>query len=149
MPAEKLRARIAELSEFNPMLGFRGCRLGIRYPEITEMQARAIFEAALNTGKETGKPVKVEVMVPLVAYRREFDIVREIIVQTSRAVETEEARQARLFDRDHDRAAACGAESRRDRRGRATGAQFFSFGTNDLTQTTLGLSRDDAGADPR
>ena len=143
VPAEKLRARIEDLSEFNPMLGFRGCRLGIRYPEITEMQARAIFEAALNTGKETGKPVKVEIMVPLVAYRREFEIVREIIVNVARMVEAE--RRATL---DYSigtmielpRAALKAGELAAGE----DGAQFFSFGTNDLTQTTLGLSRDDA-----
>src|SRR5205085_2082554 len=89
IPVERIMNRVHELHEFNPMLGFRGCRLGIRYPEITEMQARAIFEAALNTGKETGKPVKVEIMVPLVAYRREFEIVREIIVNVARMVEAE------------------------------------------------------------
>ena len=73
---EKLRARVAELHEFNPMLGFRGCRLAIRYPEITETQARAIFEAAVTAAKKTGKPVVPEVMIPLVAYRREFDVLR-------------------------------------------------------------------------
>ena len=85
MPLEKLQARVAELHEFNPMLGFRGCRLAIRYPEITEMQARAIFEAAVNAAKKTGKPVMPEVMIPLVAYRAEFDILREVIVADGRA----------------------------------------------------------------
>ena len=70
VPLEKLQARVAELHEFNPMLGFRGCRLAIRYPEITEMQARAIFEAAVSAAKKTGKPVVPEVMIPLVAYRQ-------------------------------------------------------------------------------
>jgi pyruvate,orthophosphate dikinase len=141
--AEKLKARITDLSEFNPMLGFRGCRLGIRYPEITEMQARAIFEAALNTGKETGKPVKVEIMVPLVAYRREFEIVREIIVNAAREVEMETGSK---FDYsigtmiELPRAALKAGELAAGE----DGAQFFSFGTNDLTQTTLGLSRDDS-----
>ena len=72
VPVEKLNARVAELHEFNPMLGFRGCRLAVRYPEITETQARAIFEAAINAGRKTGKPVVPEVMIPLIAYRTEF-----------------------------------------------------------------------------
>ena len=116
VPVEKLRARVAELHEFNPMLGFRGCRLAIRYPEITETQARAIFEAAVSAAKKTGKPVVPEVMIPLVAYRREFDILRAVIVKTAEAVEQGDRRQARLPDRHHDRAAAGGAQGRRDRR---------------------------------
>ena len=126
------------------MLGFRGCRLAIRYPEITEMQARAIFEAAVNAGKKTGKPVMPEVMIPLVAYRTEFDILREVIVQDGAGGGEGDGRQARLSDRHHDRAAARGAEGARDRRRARPAPQFFSFGTNDLTQTCLGLSRDDA-----
>src|SRR5262249_59894322 len=89
VPPQKLRACVTELAEFNPMLGFRGCRLAIRYPEIAEMQARAIFEAAVNAARKTGKPVIPEVMIPLVAYRAEFDIVRDVIVATARAVESE------------------------------------------------------------
>src|SRR5262249_50904589 len=89
VPLQKLQGRVSELHEFNPMLGFRGCRLAIRYPEITEMQARAIFEVAINAGKKTGKPVMPEVMIPLVAYRGEFDILREVIVQAAQAVERE------------------------------------------------------------
>jgi pyruvate, orthophosphate dikinase len=143
VPVEKLRARIAELSEFNPMLGFRGCRLGIRYPEITEMQARAIFEAALSSGKAAGKAIKVEIMVPLVAYRREFEIVREIIVSVARAVEMETGASldysiGTMIELPRAALRAGELASGED------GAQFFSFGTNDLTQTTLGLSRDDA-----
>ena len=83
------RRACRELHEFNPMLGFRGCRLAIRYPEITEMQARAIFEAAVSAAKKTGKPVVPEVMIPLVAYRREFDMLRAVIVKTAQAVEKE------------------------------------------------------------
>jgi pyruvate,orthophosphate dikinase len=79
VPVEKLKARISELHEFNPMLGFRGCRLAVRFPEITEMQARAIFEAAIEAAKRTGQPVIPEVMIPLVAWRREFDILAEVI----------------------------------------------------------------------
>ena len=140
---EKLKARVADLSEFNPMLGFRGCRLGIRYPEITEMQARAIFEAALSSGKETGKPIKVEIMVPLVAYRREFEIVRDIIVNVAREVEMETGSTLDYLIGtmiELPRAALKAGELAAGE----DGAQFFSFGTNDLTQTTLGLSRDDA-----
>ncbi len=82
----RLKARVAELEEFNPMLGFRGCRLGIKFPEITRMQARAIFEAAVNAQKKTGKAVRPEVMIPFIAYRREFDILRTVIVETAKAV---------------------------------------------------------------
>jgi pyruvate,orthophosphate dikinase len=143
VPLAKLQARVTELAEFNPMLGFRGCRLAIRYPEIAEMQARAIFEAAVNAGKKTGKPAMPEVMIPLVAYRAEFDIVRDAIVKTARAVEAET--RARLDYQigtmiELPRAALKAGEIAAGE----TGAQFFSFGTNDLTQTCLGLSRDDA-----
>ena len=89
VPLQKLQNRVAELHEFNPMLGFRGCRLAIRYPEITEMQARAIFEGAVNAAKKTGKPVVPEVMIPLIAYRTEFDLLRDVIVATAQAVEKE------------------------------------------------------------
>jgi pyruvate,orthophosphate dikinase len=89
VPVARLRSRVTELHEFNPMLGFRGCRLAIRYPEITEMQARAIFEAAVNISKRTGQQVKPEVMIPLIAYRREFDILRKVIDDTAQAVEQE------------------------------------------------------------
>jgi pyruvate,orthophosphate dikinase len=141
---QKLQARVAELHEFNPMLGFRGCRLALRYPEITEMQARAIFEAAINAGKKTGRPAKPEVMIPLVAYRTEFDILRAVIVKTAVAVETEMG--AKLDYQigtmiELPRAALRAGEIAQG----DTGAHFFSFGTNDLTQTCLGVSRDDAG----
>jgi pyruvate, orthophosphate dikinase len=143
VPVEKLNARVAELHEFNPMLGFRGCRLAVRYPEITETQARAIFEAAINAGRKTGKPVVPEVMIPLIAYRTEFDLLRRIIVDTANAVRKETGAELEFqigtmieLPRAALRAGeiAAGAE----------GAEFFSFGTNDLTQTCLGLSRDDA-----
>jgi pyruvate,orthophosphate dikinase len=140
---EKIRARVVELSEFNPMLGFRGCRLAIRYPEIAQMQARAAFEAALSVGKRVGKPVKLEIMVPLVAYRREFESVREVILKVAKAVEAESG--AKLDFQigtmiELPRAALLAGELAQGEEG----ADFFSFGTNDLTQTTLGLSRDDA-----
>jgi pyruvate, orthophosphate dikinase len=145
VPLEKLQARVAELHEINPMLGFRGCRLAIRYPEITEIQARAIFEAAVSAAKKTGKPVVPEVMIPLVAYRQEFDVLRAMIVATAAAVEKETG--AKLAYQigtmiELPRAALKAAEIAA---GEA-GAEFFSFGTNDLTQTCLGLSRDDAAS---
>ena len=143
VPLQKLRGRVSELHEFNPMLGFRGCRLAIRYPEITEMQARAIFEAAVNAGKKTGKPVIPEVMVPLIAYRTEYDILRDVIEQTAQAVakETGTTLDYQIGTMIELPRAALKAREIAEGEG---GAQFFSFGTNDLTQTCLGLSRDDA-----
>jgi pyruvate,orthophosphate dikinase len=137
---DKLRRRAQELSEFNPMLGFRGCRLAIAYPEIAEMQARAIFEAAVTAAKETGKPVVPEVMVPLIATKAEFDLVKARIDAMAEAVALETR-----FKVDYQvgtmielpRAALRAAEI-------AETAEFFSFGTNDLTQTAYGISRDDA-----
>lgn len=143
MSVQQLRHRIAELHEFNPMLGFRGCRLAIRYPEITEMQARAIFEAAVAAARKTGAPVVPEVMIPLVGYRREFDLLREVIDRV--ADEVMDASSLR-FDYqvgtmiELPRAVLAAAEIAAGPKG----AEFFSFGTNDLTQTCLGLSRDDA-----
>src|SRR5690606_29369029 len=142
-PVSRIRTRVTELHEFNPMLGFRGCRLAIRYPEITEMQARAIFEAAVNAAAKTGKPVIPEVMIPLVAYRKEFDILRDVIVATAEAVEKEtgvklEYQVGTMVELPRS---ALRAEEIAAGEG---GAEFFSFGTNDLTQTCLGLSRDDA-----
>ncbi|MEA3012234.1 MAG: pyruvate, orthophosphate dikinase [Sphingomonadales bacterium] len=134
---DTLRRRIAELHEFNPMLGHRGCRLGITYPEIYEMQARAIFEAALEVAEA---PIP-EVMVPLVATKAELAIIRALIDRTAEAVFAEKgARVDYLVGTmiELPRAAlAAGAI--------AEEAEFFSFGTNDLTQTALGVSRDDAG----
>ncbi len=137
---DKIRHRMRELSEFNPMLGFRGCRLAIAFPEIAEMQARAIFEAAVQAAKETGAPVVPEVMVPLVFTRAEFDIVKARIDAMAKAVSEETGAQL-----DYQvgtmielpRAALKAGEI-------AETAEFFSFGTNDLTQTALGISRDDA-----
>ena len=138
----KLADRARELAEFNPMLGFRGCRLAIAYPEIAEMQARAIFEAAVEAGKRTGKPVVPEVMVPLIATRAEFDLVKARIDDTAKAVGKEHATEI-----DYQvgtmielpRAALMAGEI-------AETAEFFSYGTNDLTQTTFGISRDDAAS---
>jgi pyruvate,orthophosphate dikinase len=139
---QKLADRARELHEFNPMLGFRGCRIAIAYPEVAEMQACAIFEAAVEVQKRTGKPVKPEVMVPLIATKAEFDLVKECIDATAEAVE--EQADVKL---DYDvgtmielpRAALMAGEI-------AETAEFFSFGTNDLTQTTFGISRDDAAS---
>jgi pyruvate, orthophosphate dikinase len=143
VPREKIEARISELSEFNPMLGFRGCRLGVRFPEITEMQARAAFEAAVAAGGETGNAVKLEIMVPLVAYRNEFETLRRLIVETAEAVAKET--QVKLDYTVGVMIELPRAALRADEIAEGpTGADFFSFGTNDLTQTTLGLSRDDA-----
>ncbi|MFN7175413.1 MAG: pyruvate, phosphate dikinase [Thermaurantiacus sp.] len=131
-----LKRRTAELHEFNPMLGHRGCRLAITYPEIAEMQARAIFEAALAA--ETGP--SLEIMVPLVATRRELELVKAVIDRTAEAVFAEVGRSLPYLVGtmiELPRAALRAAEI-------AEVADFFSFGTNDLTQTALGLSRDDA-----
>jgi pyruvate, orthophosphate dikinase len=143
IPVKKLADRVASLHEVNPMLGFRGCRLAMRYPEITEMQARAIFEAAITVAAKSGRPVEPEVMIPLVAYRREFEDLRHIIDRTAKAVMAETG--ATLSYQvgtmiELPRAALRAAEIA----GGDGGAEFFSFGTNDLTQTCLGLSRDDA-----
>ncbi|MCM2294489.1 pyruvate, phosphate dikinase [Allorhizobium sp. BGMRC 0089] len=138
----QLSQRVEALHEFNPMLGHRGCRLAISYPEIAEMQARAIFEAAVAAARETGAPVEPEIMVPLVGLRSELDYVKACIEKVASAVMREagltitylvgtmiELPRAAL--RAHVIAEA---------------AEFFSFGTNDLTQTTFGISRDDAAA---
>ena len=139
---EKLRRRAAELHEFNPMLGFRGCRLAIAYPEIAEMQARAIFEAAVAAAKKARHPVKPEVMVPLILSRAEFDAVK---LRIDAAAEQVRQETGVAFDYvvgtmiELPRAALRAGEI-------AQSAAFFSFGTNDLTQTTMGVSRDDAGS---
>ena len=138
---EKLRRRAAALREVNPMLGHRGCRLGISYPEIYEMQARAIFEAALDAAVATGEAVVPEVMVPLVATQRELEIIKNRIDAIA-----EEVKRERKGDLSYlvgtmielPRAALRAGDI-------AQSAQFFSFGTNDLTQTALGISRDDSG----
>ncbi|MGH7097255.1 MAG: pyruvate, phosphate dikinase [Stellaceae bacterium] len=137
-----LRQRAAALHETNPMLGLRGCRLAITYPEITEMQARAIFEAAAAVARETGATVEPEIMVPLIATRREFDILKEIIDRIGEAVMAETGIAVPYLVGtmiELPRAALCAGEI-------AESARFFSFGTNDLTQTVYGLSRDDSGS---
>jgi len=144
MDPDKLKTRIGELSEFNPMLGFRGCRLGIRYPDITEIQARAIFEAAIAAARKSGKPVHPEVMIPLVIYRQEFDILADVIRRTAAAVENETGEKLEFDIGTMVELPRCALKADEIAAG-DNGAAFFSFGTNDLTQTALGLSRDDAG----
>jgi pyruvate,orthophosphate dikinase len=138
----RLADRARELSEFNPMLGFRGCRLAIAYPEIAEMQARAIFEAAVEAEKRTGEAVGLEVMVPLIATKAEFDLVKARIDASAQSVMRETG--AKLTYQvgtmiELPRACLVAGEI-------AQTAEFFSFGTNDLTQTTYGISRDDAAS---
>jgi len=138
----ELRAQVVKLQESNPMLGHRGCRLGISYPEIYEMQARAIFEAAANIFKETGQNVVPEVMIPLVATRRELDLLKERVVAVADAVSRETGVELHyLVGTMIELPRACLVADEI-----AETADFFSFGTNDLTQTALGLSRDDSGA---
>ncbi len=140
--ADKLRERAQELAEFNPMLGFRGCRIAIAYPEIAEMQARAIFEAAVEAGHRTGAPVVPEVMVPLIATKAEFDLVKARIDAMAEAVSAEMGTKLNYQVGtmiELPRACLRAAEI-------AETAEFFSFGTNDLTQTTFGISRDDAAS---
>jgi pyruvate, orthophosphate dikinase len=136
----RLADRARDLAEFNPMLGFRGCRLAIAYPEIAEMQARAIFEAAVEAGKRTGKAVGLEVMVPLIATKAEFDLVKARIDATAQSVMKETGTKLSYQVGtmiELPRACLMAGDI-------AKTAEFFSFGTNDLTQTTYGISRDDA-----
>jgi len=136
-----IRARNAALHESNPMLGHRGCRLGITYPEIYEMQARAIFEAAVHVSRETGRSVVPEVMIPLVGARKELDLLKLAIDQEAQAVFAEQNYAVKYLVGtmiELPRAALLAGEI-------AQTAAFFSFGTNDLTQTTFGMSRDDSG----
>ncbi len=139
---DKLQRRASELHEFNPMLGFRGVRLAVAYPEIAEMQARAIFEAAVAAARETGQPVVPEVMIPLVMSQPELDLVKARVDAMAKAV-AEETGATFTYQVgtmiELPRAALRAGEI-------AASAEFFSFGTNDLTQTTLGISRDDAAS---
>ncbi|ENS16892.1 pyruvate, phosphate dikinase [Brucella abortus F1/06-B21] len=138
--AAKLRDRADALHEFNPMLGHRGCRLAVSYPEIAEMQVRAIFEAAVEAGKKTGEPVVPEVMVPLVGLKAELDFVKARIDAVAKEVMSKAGIKIDYMVGtmiELPRAALRAAEI-------AESAEFFSFGTNDLTQTTFGISRDDA-----
>jgi pyruvate,orthophosphate dikinase len=141
IPVEKISGRVHELHEFNPMLGFRGCRLGIKYPEITRMQARAVFEAAADATKK-GIKAKPEIMIPLVGFKRELDLQTEIVHETAKAVMAEKKVKFAYSVGtmiEVPRGALTADEI-------AQTAEFFSFGTNDLTQTALGMSRDDSGS---
>ncbi len=138
---DQLRRRAEELAESNPMLGHRGCRLGVVYPEIYEMQVRAIFEAACAVSRETGQPVVPEIMIPLVGTARELDMLKQTVIGVSEAVFAEQGLTVEFTVGtmiELPRAALVADEI-------AAVGEFFSFGTNDLTQTTLGISRDDAG----
>jgi pyruvate,orthophosphate dikinase len=141
VPVEKIKQRVKELHEFNPMLGFRGCRLGIVYPEISEMQARAVFEAAAEVQK-SGVKVKPEVMIPLVGFKRELDLQVDVVHRVAQEVMAEKKVKLDYMVGtmiEVPRGALTADEIART-------AQFFSFGTNDLTQTCLGMSRDDSGS---
>ena len=139
---EKVRRRAAQLHESNPMLGHRGCRLLNSYPEICEMQARAIFEAAIEAADATGEAAHIEVMIPLVGLNKELELLKDVVDSTAKQVGSEKGR---------DPVYTVGTMIELPRAALRAGdiaetAAFFSFGTNDLTQTTLGISRDDAGA---
>jgi pyruvate,orthophosphate dikinase len=141
VPVEKVTRRVTELHEFNPMLGLRGCRLGILFPEISAMQARAIFEAAIEVQKE-GIKVKPEIMIPLVGFTKELEL--QVALVRSVAAEVSKAHNTRLNYLvgtmiEIPRACVVADDIAKE-------AEFFSFGTNDLTQTTLGMSRDDSGS---
>jgi pyruvate,orthophosphate dikinase len=139
--AEKIAQRVKELHEFNPMLGFRGCRLGLVYSEISEMQARAVFEAAAEVMKK-GIKVKPEIMIPLVGFKRELDLQVEVVQRVAKQVmEEKKVKLSYLVGTmiEVPRGALTADEI-------AQTAEFFSFGTNDLTQTALGMSRDDSGS---
>ncbi len=141
IPVEKIVNRVHELHEFNPMLGFRGCRLGIKYPEITAMQARAVFEAAVQANRE-GFKARPEIMIPLVGFKKELDLQVALVHEVAAAVQAE--KKAKIAYSvgtmiEIPRGALTADEI-------AQTAEFFSFGTNDLTQTALGMSRDDSGS---
>ena len=141
VPVEKIKQRVKELHEFNPMLGFRGCRLGLVYPEISEMQARAVFEAAAEVQK-AGIKVKPEVMIPLVGFKKELDLQVEVVHRVAKEVMAEKKVKLSYMVGtmiEVPRGALTADEI-------AQTAEFFSFGTNDLTQTALGMSRDDSGS---
>jgi pyruvate, orthophosphate dikinase len=138
---EKISKRVSELHEFNPMLGHRGCRLGIAYPEISEMQARAVFEAAAEVQK-SGVKVKPEIMIPLVGFPKELQLQLEVVHRVAQEVAKEKKTKLTYLVGtmiEIPRAALVADDIAKD-------AEFFSFGTNDLTQTTLGMSRDDSGS---
>ncbi len=141
VPVEKIHSRVHQLHEFNPMLGFRGCRLGIGHPEISAMQARAVFEAAALVQKE-GIKVRPEIMIPLVGFKRELDLQLDVVHTVAQEVMAEQKVKLHYMVGtmiEVPRGALTADEI-------AQSAEFFSFGTNDLTQTALGMSRDDSGS---
>ena len=138
---EHLKAKCAELHEFNPMMGHRGCRLAVTYPEIAKMQTRALMEAAIEVSEEKGYDITVEIMIPLVGEKKELKFVKNIVVETAELVKKEKNSDIKYKIGtmiEIPRAALTADEI-------AEEAEFFSFGTNDLTQMTFGFSRDDAG----
>jgi len=141
IPAEVIERRVAELHEFNPMLGFRGCRLGIVFPEISEMQARAILQAAAVVQAESIK-VKPEIMIPLVGFERELELQVEVVHRVAREVQA--ATRQKLAYMVGTMIEVPRGALNADHIAKT--AEFFSFGTNDLTQTCLGMSRDDSGS---
>jgi pyruvate,orthophosphate dikinase len=141
VPVERIKQRVNELHEFNPMLGFRGCRLGIVHSEISEMQARAIFEAAAEVQK-AGIKAKPEIMIPLIGFKKELDLQVEVVHRVAKAVMAEKKVKLNYLVGtmiEVPRGALTADEI-------AESAEFFSFGTNDLTQMGLGMSRDDSGS---
>ena len=140
--ADKLRQRTESLHEFNPMLGHRGCRLAVTYPEIAEMQARAIFEAAVEAGRKAGKLVVPEIMVPLVGLKKELDYVKARIDSVAKSVMEETGVAIKYLTGTMIELPRAAIRANYI----AETAEFFSFGTNDLTQTTFGISRDDAAS---
>ena len=141
MTFEELKATVASLHEFNPMMGHRGCRLCVTYPEIAEMQTRAVIEAAINVRRETGLNIVPEIMIPLVGEAKELAYVKSFVVKTAKKVMEENNTEFKFLVGtmiEIPRAALTADQI-------ATEAEFFSFGTNDLTQMTFGFSRDDAG----
>jgi pyruvate, orthophosphate dikinase len=141
VPVSRIHSRVEQLHEFNPMLGLRGCRLGIAFPEISAMQARAVFEAAAMVQKE-GIKVHPEIMIPLVGFKKELDLQLEVVHQAAREVQAEQKVKLNYMVGtmiEIPRGALLADEI-------AQSAEFFSFGTNDLTQTALGMSRDDSGS---
>jgi len=141
VPAERVKQRVKELHEFNPMLGFRGCRLGVVHPEISEMQARAVFEAAAQV-QASGIKAKPEIMIPLVGFKKELDLQIEVVHRVAKEVMAEKKTKLNYLVGtmiEVPRGALTADEI-------AESAEFFSFGTNDLTQMSLGMSRDDSGS---
>ncbi len=141
LSSERLHQKISELHEFNPMMGHRGCRLVVTYPEIAKMQTRALIEAAINVSRELGIEIVPEIMIPLVGEVKELKFVKDIVIETAEKVKAEMGSDMKYHIGtmiEIPRAALLADEIARE-------ADFFSFGTNDLTQMTFGFSRDDAG----